>query len=243
MSLQVAQFLSFLIFHCIYVLHLLYLFLCWWTFRLCPCPGYCKQYCGKHWGAYIELLGKHTDWNHPPWPGTIVTICMSCFMTGGPGKQHGTNKPPPTGRVWERSTGDTTCPTTSQNPFLWHPSWLNKASTTRKDSESEWLAKDNLETNPFTIKPETASQVAELFSWVPLPSCSPPGCPFQIKSLALSAHVSPRTIHFRVLDKSPVSGPGRGPRSCNIFICIWYISPSFCIFSPILQHKLRQGHK
>ena len=31
---------------------------------------------------------------------------MSCFMTGGPGKEHGTNKPPPTGRVWERSKGD-----------------------------------------------------------------------------------------------------------------------------------------
>ena len=53
------------------------------------------------------------------------------------------------------------------------------------------------------------------FSWVPLPYCSPPGCPFPIKSLALSAHVSPRTIHFRVLDKSPVSGPGRGPSSSN----------------------------
>ena len=27
--------------------------------------------------------------------------------------------------------------------------------------------------------------------------------------------MSPRTIHFRVLDKSPVSGPGRGPPSCK----------------------------
>ena len=34
---------------------------------------------------------------------------------------------------------------------------------------------------------------------------------FPIKFLALSAHVPPRTIHFRVLGKSPVSGPGRGP--------------------------------
>ena len=108
-----------------------------------------------------------------------------------------------------------TCPTTSQNP-LGHPTWLNKACTTRKDSESEWLAKDNPETKPITIKPETASHVTELLSWVPLPSCSPPGCPFPVKSLALSAHVSPRTIHFRGLDKSPVSGPGRGPPSCYI---------------------------
>ena len=57
--------------------------------------------------------------------------------------------------------------------------------------------------------------MAELFSWVPLPYCCPPGCPFPIKSLALSAHVSPQTIHFRVLDKTLVSDPGRGPPSCN----------------------------
>jgi len=36
----------------------------------------------------------------------------------GSGKEHGTNKSPPTGRVWERSKGDTTGPTTSQNPSL-----------------------------------------------------------------------------------------------------------------------------
>ena len=157
----------------------------------------------------------HTNWNCPPWPGTIVTICMSCFMTGGPGKEQGTNKPPPTRRVRERSEGDTTCPTTSQNPSLWHPSWLNKVCTTRKNSESEWLAKDNPETSPITIKPRTASHVTEQFYWVPSSSCSPHGCPFPIKSLALSAHVSPWTIHFQVLDKSPVSGSGRGPPSCN----------------------------
>ena len=87
--------------------------------------------------------------------------------------------------------------------------------TTRKDSELELLAKGHPKTNPITIKPKTESHAAEQFSWVSLPYCSPPGCPFPIKSLALSAHVSPRTIHFQVLDKSPVSGPGRGPPSCN----------------------------
>ena len=164
---------------------------------------------------WLNCWGKHTSWNCPPWPGTIVTICMSCFITGGPGKEHETNEPPPTGRVQERSKGDTICRTTSQNPSLWYPSWLNKACTTRKDSESEWLAKGNLGDNPITIKPEIASHVAELFSWVPLPYCSPLGCPFPIKPLALSAHVSPQTIHFWVLGKSPVLGPGRGLPSCN----------------------------
>ena len=46
----------------------------------------------------------------------VVTICVSYFTTGSSGKEHGTNKPPPTGRIWERSKGDSTCPTTSQNP-------------------------------------------------------------------------------------------------------------------------------
>ena len=72
------------------------------------------------------------------------------------------------------------------------------------------MTKDNPETNSINTKPETASHVAEQFSWVPLPYCSPPGFPFPIKSLAMSAHVSPWTIHFRVLDKSPVLGLGRG---------------------------------
>ena len=54
------------------------------------------------------------------------------------------------------------------------------------------------------------------------------GCPFLIKSLALLAHVSPWTIHFRVLDKSPLSDPGRGPPSCNRLIQIVLLPPSGC---------------
>ena len=63
------------------------------------------------------------------------------------------------------------------DPSLWHPSWLNKVCTTRKDSKSEWLAEDNPETNPITIKRESASHMAEhvgsltflLSAWVPFP--------------------------------------------------------------------------
>ena len=66
------------------------------------------------------MLGE-TDQNHPPWPGTIVTMCVSYFMTGGPTKEHGTiffffgtinNKLPPTRKAQERSKGDAMCPTT-----------------------------------------------------------------------------------------------------------------------------------
>ena len=108
----------------------------------------------------LNISGMHTHiqdeikWN-------CVLVWSHSFIwggagTGGPGKEHGANKPPPTGRVWERSKGDTTCLTTSQNP-RWHASWLNKVCTTRKDSESEWLAKDNPETNPITIRPKTVA--------------------------------------------------------------------------------------
>ena len=132
---------------------------------------------------------------------------MSCFVTGDPDKEYGTNNPPPTRRVWERS--------------VYFPESLSLASILAErcvhHQERLWIRMigQSPETNPITIKPNTASHMAELFSWVLLPYCSPPGCPFPIKSLALSAHVSPQTIHFRVLDKSPVSGPGRGPPSSN----------------------------
>ena len=133
------------------------------------------------------------------------------YFTRGPSKEHRIHKPPPTRRIWERSKGDTACPTTSQILSHWHPSWLSNMHATRKNPESQWLAKESPETNPITIEPKTVSHTAEQFSWVALPYCTLPGHPFPINFLALSAHVSPLTIHFRVLDKSPLSGPGRYP--------------------------------
>ena len=53
--------------------------------------------------------------------------------------------------------------------------------------------------------------MAKQFSQVSLPYCSLPQSPFPIKSLALSAHVSPQKIHFWVLDKSPIWALGRIP--------------------------------
>ena len=43
-------------FRCTYVPHLLYPFLCWFTFKLLPCPGYCKLCCNAHWGAFLEVM-------------------------------------------------------------------------------------------------------------------------------------------------------------------------------------------
>ena len=156
---------------------------------------------------------KHTDRNHPPWAGIIITVCVNYFTTGGPGKEHGTNKSPPTGKVQERSKGDTMCPTTSQNSFCWHPSWLSNECTTWKDPWVRMIGQRQPGINPVIIKLETAKYVAEQFSWVLLAYCS--NKPFPIKPLALSAHVSPLTILSQVLDKSPLLGLGRGLLSCN----------------------------
>ena len=43
-----------------YVLQLSYPFVCQWTFRFLPCPGYCKQCYSEHWG-------KHVSFNSDPW--------------------------------------------------------------------------------------------------------------------------------------------------------------------------------
>ena len=138
---------------------------------------------------------------------------MSYLTTGGPGKERGTNKLPSTRRLWEKPKGDSSpyVLPTSQSPSDLNLSWLNDARATMKDPESERLARDNLEINHITVKPETGSHAAEQSSWVPLPCCSPPRRPFPVKSLAFLAYVSPWIIHFQMLDKSTLSGPERVP--------------------------------
>ena len=32
-----------------------YPFVCWWTSRLFPCPGYYKQCCNEHWGTRVSF--------------------------------------------------------------------------------------------------------------------------------------------------------------------------------------------
>ena len=59
MLLQLACFHSFygwVIFHYIYIPYLLYPFICRWTLRLLPCPGYCDQCYYEYRGAWIFFL-------------------------------------------------------------------------------------------------------------------------------------------------------------------------------------------
>ena len=58
MLLQMAvfrPFYSWVVFHCIYVLRLLYPFICQWTFRLLPSLGYCQECCFEYRGTKIFL--------------------------------------------------------------------------------------------------------------------------------------------------------------------------------------------
>ena len=57
----------------------------------------------------MTLIGENTDRNCPP--RHQVTICMSYFITGGPGKEHRPNKPLPRERIQKRSKGQSVCPT------------------------------------------------------------------------------------------------------------------------------------
>ena len=134
------------------------------------------------WRITVHMLGE-VHWLKPPrpgtWPGTIETICMSCFMTGDSGKEHRTNKPPPTTRVQERSKGDTTHTTTSQKPSHWHLSWLSNVCTTMKDSAQNGWPKTTRKLIPSPSNPRLRARAGRavllgsltllLSSWQPLP--------------------------------------------------------------------------
>ena len=64
-------------------------------------------------------------------------------MTGCPGKEHGANKLPPTGRIWERLRVErrfqSVCPTNLQNPSHWNPfDGVMHVPPGRTLSQSDW---------------------------------------------------------------------------------------------------------
>ena len=52
------HFNGWVILHCVYVPQLSYPFICWWTSRLLPCPGYHKHCCDEHWGTTTTLYAR-----------------------------------------------------------------------------------------------------------------------------------------------------------------------------------------
>ena len=62
------------IFHRIYVPHLLCSYICWWTFRLLPCLGYCKQFCNEHC-----ILSQHVFIQIYAWSRIVGSYSSSIF--------------------------------------------------------------------------------------------------------------------------------------------------------------------
>ena len=81
----------------------------------------------------IRVLGQ----GHLTLARHLGTIALSCFTTRGSGKEHGTNEPAPTGRVCERSKGDTHMSDHLPGSFSLASIWAEEGLHHRKDSESE----------------------------------------------------------------------------------------------------------
>ena len=157
------------------------------------------------------MLGETCWLKHPPWPRAIVTICVSYFITGRPGEELRTNKSPPMGKVKRRSHVSNHLPESSslasilaeQRVHHQEGPWVRMIGQRQPGNQSHHHKTRDCEPRGTAVP------------WDPLLFCSPPRSPFPIKSLALSACMSPQTIHLHVLDKSPLLGPGRGPPSCK----------------------------
>ena len=167
-------------------------------------------------GLWVRTVQADLLGNCWPKPSTLASpTCLSGLTTGGTDKEHGAaaeNWLGTFGRDQKREEGDDQPPRILCIGF--HLGWAMHVPPGRTLNQTmgwtRWLARDKPQKNPVPLKPETVSHMAEQFSWAPLPRCSPPRRPLPIKPLALSARVSPRAVHFWVLDKSPLSCPGRG---------------------------------
>ena len=107
-----------------------------------------------------------TNWNHPPWPGTIVTTCLSYL------KQNilVQNEEPVSYHQLEEFEKDQKERGDSDH-ISYQPPRILLAGIHLGWAMCEWLARDNSETNPATIKPQTVNHEADQFSWVPLLCC------------------------------------------------------------------------
>ena len=63
-----------------------YPFICWWTSRLFPCPGYCKQCWDEPWGTCVSFNSSFQNSFNSSFLGVYVFFLFHfCFLL--PGKQ------------------------------------------------------------------------------------------------------------------------------------------------------------
>ena len=72
------------ILHCVYVPLLSYPFICWWTSRLLPCPGYYKQCCDEQWGTYVPFSAGFLSVYAQQWDCWVITQFYFQFLKESP---------------------------------------------------------------------------------------------------------------------------------------------------------------
>ena len=120
--------------------------------------------------------------------------CISCLKTGGPNKEHRTDKlpPKPTRRIREgpkrgRRRQLIICPANLPKTLMLESILTERGAHHQEGpwvgpntGQARWLARDNLETDPTSINPETAGHKAELSYSLTLLLSAP--VPFSTKS-------------------------------------------------------------
>ena len=71
-------------FHCVYVPQLSYPFICWWTSRLLPCPGYYKQCCDEHWGTCVSFNSGFLGVYSQQWDCWVIRQFYLQFLKESP---------------------------------------------------------------------------------------------------------------------------------------------------------------
>ena len=107
------------------------------------------------------VLGEAQDWNRPPWPGTIGTICMSCVSWQEVlVKNTELTSHPQLEELWKDQKET---PRVQPPPRILLPGNIlaEQGMHHQEGLWVEWLAKDNPKTNPITIKSKAVSHMAE----------------------------------------------------------------------------------
>ena len=175
---------------------------------------------------------------------------MSNFIIEDSGKEYVTNKSPPAGRIWERSKGDTTCPTNfSESSLLIHHGWARQVLPRKTLSQNEW----SFRMIRWKLIPSCETQDCEssgrlLLGALPLLLSASVPLPNKISCFISTQQMSPQTIHFGVLEKILLLGLIRGPPSSNN--SLWLKFYYYLVFLPGESHRQRSlavygpwGHK
>jgi len=77
-------FFGWVILHCAYVSQVSYPFICWWTSRLLPCPGYYKQCCDEYWGTRVSFISGFLSVYAQQWDCWVIRQFYFQFLKEPP---------------------------------------------------------------------------------------------------------------------------------------------------------------